>query len=549
MMQTYKFTLLSLSLIIFFDVSFGESVIKIYNDNKIRVAASRIDITPTYFETFVDLNNNGKFDGFLKKPDGEPERGIEPYNDKNGNKFFDAVWIAGFGNGRAAQGINDPIWARCLIITHKNEYVIFIVYDLIGLLQNRIAQIKDELEKIGIDRNKVIISCTHNHQGPDTIGLWGYKIGKSGINKEYLDEIVNKTIKLVKNTLPMLQPAKVKFGKIRIRDISASYNGTYFGGNNPLSYQIGLINDIRDPVIVDDMLLVMKFDSLKGKTIATFVNWTGHPEVLGSNNNYLTSDYVHYLREKVEKDLGGISIFAIGATGGMMSSLGAKVPIPSQKNVFAKSNTFEMARVLGEIIADAVKLSLKKSKYENIKELKVLHREVKFPIENRFYHIASASGIFEINFDSLPKDENGNPLVSNNIYYVKFGSAEMITVPGEILPELVDGIPDDVDFFSSRPNKYFPQHKNDDKLTQHLEPFVLREKPVRSMMRGEYKFVIGLCDNEIGYIIPEDDFNRDVSPLGYQGDHYEETNSLGPKTAPVLIDAIEKLLEEAYGNN
>lgn len=528
-------------------IIFGENLIPNFSDNKLRAAARYVDITPQYFETFTDLNNNGKFDGYVRKPQGEIDKGVEPFEDKNGNGIFDAVWIAGFGPGRAAQGVNDPIGVRCLIISKDNEYVVFIVFDFVGLLKNRVEIIKDKLEEIGIDRNKVIISCTHNHQGPDTIGLWGPKMGKSGINKEYLNWVEDKVVELVRNTSLNLKTAKVKFGQIRMRDISPYYNGKNFGGKASKNEQLGLIYDGRDPIIVDDLFLSMKFDDEKGKSIAIFINWSGHPEVLGASNNYLSSDYVHYTREKIEKDVGGVTVFSVGAVGGMISSLGADVPIKIGKNpTWAKKDTFEFAKTLGRIIADAVRLSLKNSRYEKIDILKILSQEVKLPVENKFYYLASSMGVFEIKIEELPQDEQGMSLISSNIYYVKFGNAEIVTVPGEILPELVDGIPDDPTFFSPRPNKYFPQHQINDKLKTHIEPFIPEEKSIRKMMKGKYKIIVGLADNMIGYIIPKNDFNLEASPLGYQGDHYEETNSLGPETAPILIKAIEGLLQEAY---
>lgn len=531
-------------------IIFGEGLIPNFTDSKLRAAAGYVDITPQYFETFTDLNNNGKFDGYVRKPEGEPDKGIEPFEDKNGNGLFDAVWIAGFGQGRAAQGVNDSITVRCLIISYNNEYMVFIVFDFVGLLKNRIEAIKDKLLETGIDRNKVIISCTHNHQGPDTIGLWGPKMGKSGINVEYLNGVEDKVVELVRNTFLNLKTAKVKFGQIRMRDISPCYNGKFFGGKASKNEQVGLIYDGRDPIIVDDLLFAIKFDDEKGKTITTLINWAGHPEVLGSNNNHLTSDYVHYMREKIEKDWGGITVFTVGAVGGMMSSLGADVPTKTGKNpTWAKKGTFEFAKALGRIIADATKLSLKNSRHRKIDILKILSREVKLPVENKFYYLASSMGVFEIKFEELPQDEQGMSLISSNIYYVKLGEVEIITVPGEILPELIDGIPDNPIFFSPRPNKYFPQHQVNDKLKTHIEPFIPEEKSIRQIMKGKYKIIMGLADNMIGYIIPKNDFNLDASPLGYQGDHYEETNSLGPETAPILIKATEDLLQEAYNTS
>jgi len=58
--------------------------------------------------------------------------------------------------------------------------------------------------------------------------------------------------------------------------------------------------------------------------------------------------------------------------------------------------------------------------------------------------------------------------------------------------------------------------------------------------------VIGLANDEIGYIVPPSDFVLD-GELPYvqeaEGDHYEETNSVGPNAAIDIADAFEKALK------
>ena len=59
--------------------------------------------------------------------------------------------------------------------------------------------------------------------------------------------------------------------------------------------------------------------------------------------------------------------------------------------------------------------------------------------------------------------------------------------------------------------------------------------------------VIGLANDELGYILPPSVFVTDpVLPYVHEaeGDHYEETNSVGPKVAVDLAEAFEKALKE-----
>ena len=61
-----------------------------------------VAITPEVPDRWTDINNNAEY---------EPDKG-ETFTDGNGNGVFDPVWIAGFGNSRAANGIHDDLWAQ-----------------------------------------------------------------------------------------------------------------------------------------------------------------------------------------------------------------------------------------------------------------------------------------------------------------------------------------------------------------------------------------------------------------------------------------------------
>ena len=80
---------------------------------------------------------------------------------------------------------------------------------------------------------------------------------------------------------------------------------------------------------------------------------------------------------------------------------------------------------------------------------------------------------------------------------ITLGECQMLTLPGELLPEV---------------------------------SFEILER-----MTGFPRMLIGLANDELGYIIPPDDF-RD--------DEYEETMSVGPAAAPVVKDTALRLLGE-----
>ena len=64
-------------------------------------------------------------------------------------------------------------------------------------------------------------------------------------------------------------------------------------------------------------------------------------------------------------------------------------------------------------------------------------------------------------------------------------------------------------------------------------------------MGAEKNWIIGLGNDELGYIIPEYNFildDRVPYLIEASGDHYEETNSLGPRTAPMMMEWADRLL-------
>ena len=65
---------------------------------------------------------------------------------------------------------------------------------------------------------------------------------------------------------------------------------------------------------------------------------------------------------------------------------------------------------------------------------------------------------------------------------------------------------------------------------------------IRALLPGRVKFVFGLANDEIGYIIPQSEWDEKPPYLyGSAKCVYGEVNSLGPATAPKLHAAIREL--------
>ncbi|MBR3094912.1 MAG: hypothetical protein IKH12_04915 [Clostridia bacterium] len=84
--------------------------------------------------------------------------------------------------------------------------------------------------------------------------------------------------------------------------------------------------------------------------------------------------------------------------------------------------------------------------------------------------------------------------------------------------------------------------------TNQCQGFDADYKPLRTMTDCDHNFVVGLCNDALGYIIPDNDFLNnewlgyfDICKDQFGRTHYEETNSVGPNEARIIIDAMDAL--------
>ncbi|MFX0035913.1 MAG: neutral/alkaline non-lysosomal ceramidase N-terminal domain-containing protein [Candidatus Hermodarchaeota archaeon] len=385
------------------------------------------------------------------------------------------VYLAGFGSfgSRPASKVHDDIYARCLILDYDGKTIVFVQLDLIGFMIDQVDLVRQEVENLyGIEADNVIIACTHTHSGPDTLGLWNSWYPAPGVNWPYMNYIRNQILDCVGNAYLSMEQASIRFASTTVP---------------------GLMKNSRDPGRVYPDLEVMKVDNRRGKTIATMINYAGHPEVLWSNNLELTSDYVGYLCNKVEEKLGGVAVFMNGALGGMIT--------PD-----TDEHTFEKAKEIGHTLAYATIRALKSRRsyawgifIPSWKgTFKVEKQIFEVPLENLDFFYAMMGGILYRSdpWYKFPYGEFPLGIITTEVNVITIGKAQMITMPGEVLPSI---------------------------------GYRLKEA-----MTGKFNFQIGLANDELGYIIPADEWNPD---------EYEESMSVGVQTGIAMEAILMEMLE------
>jgi hypothetical protein len=418
------------------------------------------------------------------------------------------VWIAGYGNNRKATAIHDPLWARtCVIAAPPNTKIALVSVDLVGLQYHETLAIRQKLA----DFSYVLVSSTHNHEGPDVVGLWGPSRQQSGVDPDYLKLVVDRVVQSVRDAEANLKDSNATFGAADDESI---------------------VRDVRLPLVKDGNLRALRFINPETQqTLGLIVQWNCHPEHLGSKNTLITADFPHYLVKKLESTHQAPVVYFSGTLGGLMT--GDENLFPKPGGGFYGDGEFEFAEAQGEAVAQLTAKALAQQSPITLTPIQVADQKVAIPLDNEGYRMARAAGVLNrvayrwTGDPSKPGEPLGNQQIEGElalvteVAYLRLGDLHIAAIPGEIYPELVVGkFQDPVE-----PNVDFPNAP--------LEPPVLKTLP------GPKVMVIGLANDEVGYIIPKRQWDQ-KPPFAYGRDkpQYGEINSCGPEVAPILTQAL-----------
>ncbi len=463
---------------------------------------SAVKITPKVYDSWVDVNNNFKFD---------EDKG-DTYTDKNGNGKFDPVWISGFHHNRPAQGVHDDLWARTMIIDDGKTRIAMVAIDMIGFSADDIIDVRKSIPA-GQKISYSIVTSTHTHQGPDVIGMWGKDEYSSGVDKEYLQFVKDRILESITLAVKQIRPAKITIAQ----DLEGAKN---------------LVSDLRDPNVLDPGLRILHAtDAVTGNTLGTLISWANHPETLEDGNLLISSDFPHYVRESFEKGIirgdtvvhkgrGGVTIYVNGAIGGMMTTwkeLGINDVFNKNKYFTA---SFKKAEAQGQRLALLAFKALDSSKTELVNSsIQLRAKTFELPLDNKLYRLGAALGIFTRGLSGWWK-------IRTEIAVWRLGPATFIHEPGELYPEIANG------------GIETPQG-------QDYKIAAVETPSLRELTPGKFKFMVGLSNDMIGYIIPKSQWDE-VAPYTYQQNEapYGEINSVGPLTGPIIYEEIKKMLKE-----
>lgn len=250
-----------------------------------------------------------------------------------GDAFDPGIVVPQWDDGRIAVGNGDGVsyWVRddlrvsAMVVDDPRSpnAVALVSSDLYMIFRNDAEQIRDkvasQLPQSQVRRLKVVVTATHNHHGPDTA---------FDVNHVWYEHMTDQAAAAVVEAMRSRRPATLHVAA-----------GEHWFGQN----------DGTDPQILDPRLQVLQARDVRGRVIATAVQWNDHPEgtlgwgpprehieddcaVLGltgddceAEGRYFTADYAGILRQDLEARYGGEVLYFNGALGVLIGPGGAHV--------------------------------------------------------------------------------------------------------------------------------------------------------------------------------------------------------------------------------
>jgi hypothetical protein len=423
------------------------------------------------------------------------------------------IWLGGKENNRAATGVHDSLYARAVVLRAGGRKIALVSVDSIGLSHPSVQRARGELK----DFAYVLVASTHSHESPDVIGVWGPSPAESGIVPAYLRLVETRIVEAVRQADAGAVAARAEYATADDESLLADY---------------------RLPEVYDSVLRVLRFvRASDGKTHGLLVQWNSHG-VEPTNNLLVSRDFMGVVVDRLEKRHDCRAVYFQGAIGGLMGT--PDKSYFAAKGAVAPTDGFDYIRVCGEAVAGLADRALKQAQPITLVPLEVFSRPIMIPMANEGFRAARAGGAllrpvyaWTGRRDSRGEEialgkVDGEQAMETEVGYLRLGELHVAAIPGELYPELVYGKFQD----PADPGADFP-----------AAPL---ETPIVKILPSSKMLVLGLANDEIGYIVPKRQWDV-VPPFAYgrKSAQYGERSSVGPETARMLMEALADRVGEA----
>jgi len=370
----------------------------------------------------------------------------------------------GIGPSKSAKEKKGDLFARALVLEKAGTRVAIVSIDNLGWP----AALGDKSRALvkGIPPENILIGVTHTHSAPDAYGFPD-ETGHVSADLKYLNWCVQQVADAVNEATKNLKPASLK---IAVGEAKGKIAYNYYA-----------------PDLYDPRCGVIQALDQSGKPIATLVNYAIHPEIIGSGRGILSPDLCGPLYDRIEAAGGGMAIFMNSAQGGMVTADNRR---PDSK----EANDWDECIRIGNLLANQAMLIIEKAPVEKNPTLFCTSRKISLPVDNEIMKAI-------IKFSALEYKGLENDSAHTVLNLLNIGSAQIITVPGEALPNI----------------GYYIKRK----------------------MKTRKPFLFGLTNDAFGYMLTKVDFDS------FKRYGYISQTSLSEMVGEVYINEVLDWLKQA----
>ena len=357
------------------------------------------------------------------------------------------VYMWSIDNCRWSDGVHDPIYATAMYISKNGGDLLIISLDLVGLIGTDMEEIKSRIaDQNFISPERIIISSTHTHHSPDTIGLWGTLIPpETGRDEDYMSFMKARVVEAAGMALRSRRPAKLL------------YSAGELAGPHWNNYELKIEN-----ASLDDTLTLLQAVDENGDAIVTAMNWGCHPTTEDGDNLKISSDWVGAYYALMERRGAGVPMFLNGSVG---ASIQPSVPWRDE-HVGGEGQGFVWAYTMGREVADAVSGQMQQMKELEFDSISVGTEPVVATMDNRIFALARTLGVLTIDLPEMHRE------FRTKVTAARLGGLTIATVPGELSPHL--------------------------------------GMMIRQAYGGDAQMIVGLSQDYLGYIIDEQQYADDT---------------------------------------
>lgn len=408
---------------------------------------------------------------------------------------------------RATAVLDDQMF-RCICIddASSNGKIVLGVIDCVGISNKDIRDIRLLTEDFAKQHNivSIHISATHSHSEIDTQGLWGDLVGAlksnplkvlqgendylSGRNEDHMAMLRQRCSEAIKEAC------------LNMKEGSLSYSvmdGSKF------------VRDKRPPEVIfsDIVNLYFEPDDKSKPTRAVFM--AAHPTQFGDDNTVISADYPYYVCSKLEENNEN-ALFFQGAELAIATQRDGNIP----EGLDRTNQIIEYGKAVGEFCIK----SFDENKRSLTPSINSKSKEIYLNASNYLFLTIGKLRLVNNNLVKVGSKRTDMKFVTE-LGIVKLGEElTLALIPGELSPEIVLGGCLDKNNSYNSTSWDFPALKD---------------------LFSGYLCCVGLCNDAIGYIIPDNDFGSVFAPL-----HYEEAVSTGINAASSIVKEFIDLASE-----